>query len=144
MRLPTLEGTIHRRLLVNFRADPDVIQRQLPANFRPKLQNGHAVVGICLIRLEHMRPKMLPEAIGLHSENAAHRIAVVWDDDGTMREGVFIPRRDTNSPVNQFLGGRLFPGEHHRAEFEVREMEREVSVSMKSLDGDVAVRVSGE
>src|SRR5207253_906336 len=96
------------------------------------------------IRLEHMRPKMLPEAIGLHSENAAHRIAVVWDDDGTMREGVFIPRRDTNSPVNQFLGGRLFPGEHHRAEFEVREMEREVSVSMKSLDCDVAVRVSRE
>jgi len=38
MRLPTIQGVIRRRILVNFRADPGVIQSQLPARFRPKLQ----------------------------------------------------------------------------------------------------------
>ena len=102
------------------------------------------MVGICLIRLEQLRPRMLPEAVGLSSENAAHRIAVLWDDEqGVTHEGVFIPRRDTNSPVNYLLGGRLFPGEHHRADFDVRDTDVELSVSMKSLDGTVEVRVEG-
>ena len=52
MRLPRVHGVIRRRLLVNFRLDPDVAQRQLPASFHPKLHDGHAVAGICLIRLE--------------------------------------------------------------------------------------------
>src|SRR5438874_5220303 len=144
MRLPTIQGVIRRRILVNFRADPGVIQNELPARFRPKLQAGKAVVGICLIRLEHLRPRMMPEAVGLSSENAAHRIAVLWDDEqGVTREGVFIPRRDTNSPVNYLLGGRLFPGEHHRAEFDVLNTDSELALSMRSLDGTVAVKVEG-
>ena len=72
-----MHGVIGRRLLVNFRADPDVIQRQLPARSRPKLYDRHAVAGICLIRLEDIRPKRFPRMLGLTSENAAHRIAVV-------------------------------------------------------------------
>jgi len=145
MRLPAIQGTIRRRILVNFHADPEVVQGQLPARFRPKLQDGKAVVGVCLIRLEHIRPKMLPEIVGLSSENAAHRIAVLWEDeDGVAREGVFIPRRDTNSPVNYILGGRAFPGEHHRAEFKVTESETTIDLSMKSLDESVAVEVAGK
>jgi hypothetical protein len=143
-KLPTINGTIKRRVLVNYRADPEVVQRLLPAPFRPKLHDGHAVVGICLIRLEHLRPKLMPEVVGLSSENAAHRIAVEWEDEqGAPHEGVFIPRRDTNSPVNLLLGGRLFPGQHHRARFKVREAAKAVAVSMRSLDGEVAVSVAG-
>src|SRR5438128_1344611 len=145
MRLPTIQGVIKRRILVNFRVEPEVIQRHLPARFRPKLQSGYAVAGICLIRLEHLRPKMLPELVGLNSENAAHRIAVLWDDDqGATREGVFIPRRDTNSPVNLLLGGRVFPGEHHQASFNIHETEDTIDLSLKSADGAVAVEVAGK
>jgi hypothetical protein len=143
MRLPTIEGNIRRRILVNFRVDPEVIQNALPSRFTPKLHQGHAVAGICLIRLEHIRPKMLPQAIGITSENAAHRIAVLWEDNGTPQEGVYIPRRDTNSPVNYLLGGRLFPGEHHKAVFNVQEDDSKVALSMRSEDGDVSVEVSG-
>ena len=145
MRLPTIQGVIRRRILVNFRADPEVVQKRLPARFRPKLQAGYAVVGICLIRLEHLRPKLVPEFVGLSSENAAHRIAVLWDDrEGRTHEGVFIPRRDTNSPVNLLLGGRAFPGEHHRAEFRVRESRAAIALSIRSADGEVAVEVEGK
>jgi hypothetical protein len=144
LRLPTITGLIRRRILVNFRVDPDVIRRVLPSRFRPKLHSGHAVAGVCLIRLEHIRPKMLPEFVGLSSENAAHRVAVLWNDDqGKAQEGVFIPRRDTDSNLNHLLGGRIFPGEHHKAAFTINESEGNIDFSMKSNDGAVAVAVAG-
>ncbi|HEU0184496.1 MAG TPA: DUF2071 domain-containing protein [Blastocatellia bacterium] len=144
MRLPTIEGVIRRRILVNFRADPQIIQNILPPRFRPKLHQGRAIAGICLIRLEHIRPKALPQIIGISSENAAHRIAVLWDEDGLTQEGVFIPRRDTNSQLNSLLGGRVFPGEHHKADFKVNDNHGRITFSMKSVDGDVAVNLVGK
>lgn len=145
MKLPTLQGIIRRRLLVNFRVDPEVAQRQLPARFRPKLQAGYAVAGVCLIRLEHIRPKMFPALIGLSSENAAHRIAVEWTDDDreATREGVFIPRRDTDSTAGHLAGGRLFPGEQHKASFKVEDDGVRINFRMKSDDASVAVELAG-
>jgi hypothetical protein len=142
--LPVISGLIKRRLLINFRSDPAVVQRLLPEGFRPKLHRGYAVVGICLIRLERVRPRGLPVFMGIASENAAHRIAVEWsDDDGGSREGVFIPRRDTNSQLNALAGGRVFPGEHHRSRFGVRDDKATVSIEMASADEAVHLFVSG-
>lgn len=144
MRLPTIQGVIRRRILANFRVDPEVMQRQLPARFTPKLHDGFAVAGICLIRLEHIRPKFVPLNVGLNSENAAHRVAVLWEEEGQKREGVFISRRDTNSELNYLMGGRVFPGEHHQASFSVQESASEISLSMQSADATVAVEVEGK
>ena len=142
MQLPTIEGVIRRRLLLNFRVDPGVMARQLPAPFVPKLHKGSAIAGICLIRLEAIRPKGLPRAFGLSSENAAHRVAVQWPADGGTQEGVFIPRRDSNSLMNQLAGGRIFPGEHHAARFDVHESGESITLDMTSADGAASVRVS--
>jgi hypothetical protein len=143
-RLPIISGLIKRRLLVNFRADPAIVHRILPNGFRPKLHDGHAFVGICLIRLENVRPKGVPAAIGVSSENAAHRIAVEWTDvDGHRREGVFIARRDTSSRLNAFAGGRVFPGEHHHSRFEVSDQGRPVSIKVTSPDDVASIFVSG-
>jgi len=144
MRIPVVEGLIKRRILVNFRVEPEVILTQLPAPFKPKLQSGYAIAGICLIRLEHIRPKGFPSIFGINSENAAHRIAVVWDEAGVDKEGVFIPRRDTGSLLNSLAGGRLFPGEHHRAFFRVEESDNHISLDMSSSDASVTVRVRAE
>jgi hypothetical protein len=143
MKLPVIQGIIRRRILANFRVEPQVMQRQLPSRFRPKLQAGFAVAGICLIRLEHIRPRFVPESVGLNSENAAHRVAVLWDEDGAAREGVFISRRDTNSQLNHLLGGRIFPGEHHLASFTISELESEIRLSLESADATVVVKLEG-
>jgi hypothetical protein len=144
VRIPVLAGIIKRRLLVNFRADAEIVQRLLPFPFRPKLQNEHAVVGVCLIRLEHLRPAGLPWIPGFSSENAAHRIAVEWkDSQGVQKEGVFIPRRDTDALLNRLVGGRLFPGEHHPARFSIIERSSHIDFAMKSVDGSVCVNVAG-
>src|ERR1041384_6121900 len=80
--LPILNGEIDRRILVNYRCEPNIAARLLPAPLRPQLVNGWAMMGICLIRLTQIRPRGLPAWTGLSSENAAHRIAVEWDDGG--------------------------------------------------------------
>lgn len=138
----SIRGLIRRRVLVNYRVDPQVIQRQLPAPFQPNLLGDSAMAGICLIRLEQIRPGFVSWATGLSSENAAHRIAVSWRDErGEAAEGVYIPRRDSDSRWNQWAGGRLFPGEHHAATFRVREHAQTLSLAMRSRDGKIAVEL---
>jgi hypothetical protein len=141
LQLPTIQGLIRRRLLLNFRVAPEVMQKQLPSRFRPKLQGEHAIAGICLIRLEDIRPKHVPSFIGISSENGAHRIAVTWEEPGRTREGVYIPRRDTSSLMNHYAGGRLFPGEHHHARFDVEDDGDRIDLKMRAKDDGVSVEV---
>ncbi len=144
MKIPTVQGIIKRRILVNYRVEPSIIQKILPARFRPKLHREKAIAGICLIRLEHIRPKLMPEFIGISSENAAHRIAVLWEDEtGETREGVFVPRRDTDSLINTSIGGKIFSGEYQKADFEVKEFGGNIDFAMKSKDGKASVELKG-
>jgi len=138
-----MAGIIARRLLVNYRVAPDVLAQLLPAPFRPQVVGAWGVAGICLIGLRAVRPRGIPAALGLASENAAHRIAVEWKESGATVRGVYIPRRDTSSRLNVLLGGRLFPGLHHRARFSVREAAEQVAVSLVSHDGCTRVGVEG-
>ncbi|MFF8609268.1 DUF2071 domain-containing protein [Streptomyces sp. NPDC015346] len=144
MRPPELSSVIERRLLVNYRVDPAVAARLLPAGLRPQLVRGRAVAGICLLRLGAVRPSWAPAAAGLRSENAAHRVAVEWDGPDGVETGVYIPRRDTASRVNHWAGGRIFPGEHGRADFEVSESEESVRVAFATRDGRTRVDVTVE
>jgi hypothetical protein len=143
VKIPTIKGIIDRRILVNYTADPEVIQKILPPPFRPKIYKGKAIVGICLIRLKNIRPKGLPSFIGISSENGAHRIAVEWADDNKIIEGVFIPRRDTSSLLNNLAGGRIFPGRHFHAKFDVKEGGGNFHVAFESSDG-TTISVDGD
>jgi hypothetical protein len=144
MRLPALEATIERRLLINYRVDPDVVAPLLPPPLQPQLVHDWAVAGICLIRLTRVRPRGVPRIIGHSSENAAHRIAVEWDAADGHDTGVFIPRRDTNSVTNVLAGGRLFPGEHHYARITTRATPESLSITIDSQDPTAAVDVTVE
>ena len=142
MRLPAVSGMMDRRILANFHIDPEVMARILPKPFRPKLANGYAIGGICLIRLKGIRPKRIPLPWGIRSKNAAHRIAVQWEVEGQLKEGVYIPRRDTSSRFNTLTGGTIFPGTHHQ-EFTVKETGNYYSVELQSDDGATHVAVTG-
>jgi hypothetical protein len=134
-------------MLINFTVDPDTVAAILPKPFKPKTINGKAIAGICLIRRKQLRIKGLPAFLGLGSENNAHRIAVEWMEAGELKEGVYIPRRDTSSLFNTITGGRVFPGRHYRAKFDVRESETDYHIAFKSSDGttiSVDARVTDE
>jgi hypothetical protein len=136
MRLPIISGVIDRRILVNYRVEPAVLSRILPAPFRPLTIRDYGIAGICLIRLKQIRPRFLPGFFGTGSENAAHRIAVEWEQNGCRREGVYVPRRDTSSRLNTLLGGRIFPGVHHHSDFQIDERGGRYCVHLSSSDGE--------
>jgi hypothetical protein len=136
MRLPIISGVIDRRILVNYRLEPAVLSRILPAPFRPLTIRDYGIAGICLIRLKQIRPRFLPGFFGTGSENAAHRIAVEWEQNGCRQEGVYVPRRDTSSRLNTLLGGRIFPGVHHHSDFQIDERGGRYCVHLSSSDGE--------
>lgn len=144
--LPVLKGLISRRVLLNFRTDPDVVRKLLPKPFEPQVVHGSAIVGVCLIRMEELRPSGLPPQVGLASENMAHRVAVRYPENGETKTGVFIWRRETDQRLVQLFGGRLFPGVHHGATFTVRDDPGDaagaIAMDVKSGDGTTDVAFS--
>ena len=140
-RVPDVEGIIDRRLLINFRVDPEIAGRFVPPPFRVNISKGAAIAGICLIRLTELRPRGLPRAAGITTESAAHRFAVEWEAEGTNRHGVYIPRRDTDSRLSVLFGGRLFPGEHHRARLRVSDDDGHYEIGLSSADGTTRISV---
>jgi len=142
MKIRNVDCVIERRLLLNFRVDPDQVERHLPVGLRPMLVGDVAVAGICLIRLGHLRPRGLPSAFGLRTENVAHRFAVEWDDRGATRFGVYVPRRDSSSALSTFAGGRLFPGSHLRATIKTRETDHDIEISIRNRAEPMSIDVS--
>ena len=128
--MPPLAAVVERRLLVNYRVDRDVARTLLPAALEPQIVDGSAVAGICLLRLGALRPAVVPLTVGWGAENAAHRIAVTWSEDGTQHSGVYVPHRHSASVLPVLAGGRLFPGVHHRARFVVDETEERMRIAL--------------
>lgn len=141
MSLPVIRGVMDRRILVNFRMDPDCLQRLLPQPLEPRLIRGVGIGGICLIRLKEIRPRFVPRQLGLRSENAAHRFAVQWGPPEQRHVGVYIPRRDTSSMVNALIGGRLFPGIHHYCHFHIRESDASLNIRLTGQAKEVILEV---
>jgi Uncharacterized conserved protein (COG2071) len=140
--LPVLEGVIARRILLNFCADPEVVQDLVPAPLEVERVRDSAIVGVCLIRLEHLRPKGIPSVLGMSSENMAHRVAIRFPFGGEMKPGVFIWRRETDQRMVQLLGGRLFPGVHGRATFDVTGEPNVLKMNVSTTNGEADVRFS--
>jgi hypothetical protein len=140
-RTPELAATIERRLLINYRLDPAVAESLLPPSLRPQVVDGNAVAGICLLRLGALRPAWFAPTLGWGAENAAHRIAVEWDDAAGTHSGVYIPERHSASWLPVAVGGRLFPGVHKHATFTGTESAKRVAVTMTTADTRVRAEV---
>ena len=96
-----------------------------------------------MIRFRALRPRFVPSWFGISSENAAHRIAVEWDQDGQRKEGVYIPRRDTNSVFNKAFGGTVFPGIFSRSQFISQDTANSYSLEIIRADGIPQIQFAG-
>jgi len=133
MRLPAIQGIIDRRILVNYRVDPSVAAGLLPAPFRPKLVNGYAMAGICLIRLKQVRPAWMRCPLALVRRMPL--IASRWNGiatDAARKASLF--RAGTAAARLNALPRRAAAcaGEHHHAHFEVDERNDGLHVKFQS------------
>jgi hypothetical protein len=134
MELPVLSGVIARRILINYRVDPDAVRRILPAPLKPIVIGGYASAGICLLKLRDIGFKYSPGFLKINSENAAHRFLVQWREGEQTRCGVYIPRRDTDSILNVWIAGKIFAWPHYAAQFDTQEDDGHYLVKVKSVD----------
>ena len=142
--LPVLEGIIARRILVNFRVDPKVVQKLVPPPLEIEQHRGSAVVGVCLIRLECLRPKGIPSTFGVSSENMAHRVAIRYPAEDGIKSGVFVWRRETDQKMVELFGGRLFPGVHGGAKFNVTDNPGSLRMKVLTPRGDADVSLTAQ
>jgi hypothetical protein len=126
---------MERRLLINYRIEPGVLQAVLPAPFRPSLAHGYGVGSICLLRLTGVRlAGWLPVTSRLRLENAAHRIAVLVDTADGPVPSVYVPDRYTSSRLATLTRGLLFP-RLRMARFHVEEQDGSCRIMAESQDG---------
>ena len=133
MHVHDIDAFLERRLLLNYRVDPEVVQAILPEPFSPRLAGGYAIAGVCLIHMSQVRPKHLPAALGIDVHGSAHRIAVQWTDSGVEREGVYILRRDSGSRMVGLIGRRALAA--HSARFKAHETPDHLAIEVWSEDG---------
>ena len=106
-----LDGIIRTRLVANLRADPERVLPLLPAGAEPALVEGAAVVGICFVRQERLRPAGLPAIGGVSFVAAAHRIAITLGGE----RAVVVLRRDAPGRILRLasrLAGTRFGAAH--------------------------------
>lgn len=136
-----VRAQLRRRLLISYRVDPVAAASLLPDGFRPQIVDGSAIAGICVLGLESIRPSWAQRRWGLHSENAAHRMAVEWDGPDGPERGVFIFERHSSAWHPVLFGGRLFPGVHRKARFRIEETGDRYGVAMTAAGTDLEADV---
>lgn len=144
MKLPLLDGIIDRRILINYRIRPREVKALLPPGVEPLVVNGYASGGICLLRLKKIGVKGMPSLLRIESENAAHRFLVKLKFPDGERPGVYIPRRDTDSILNEWVAGKMFSWPHSRATFSVYEEKGSYGVVVQRPDQQPILRVEAE
>jgi hypothetical protein len=144
MKMSAIRGRIARRVLVNVRIRPDVLAKILPPMFKPRLVDGWAIGGICFITLDELRMPFLPAAIGLKSNNTAHRFAVYsTDENGVEHDFVYVPRRDTDSKLSILVGKHCFPAELYEAKFDVEDHGTKIILNIASADSNADLKFAG-
>lgn len=135
LQFNVLEGVIYRRILINFRVDPEVLSGIVPKPFVPKLVGSNGLAGICLTMLRQMRPEGLPKIFGMASDNVAHRVMVLRTEENVTHPCVFIPEMYSSSPLNRIAGGLVFPGRQRSASIKTEFSQHKVQVQARNDDG---------
>lgn len=135
MRIKTLAGRIDYRILVNYKVDPRLLHRYLPAPFRPRTIDGCGIAGFTFIRQRHQRIKGLPRALGLSSDLVLFRVAVEWEAGGRLHQGLYVPRRYSSSRIHALAGGgQIYPGTYRLARVRFRDLGDEYNLHMHSRE----------
>lgn len=108
-------GSVKGRLLVNYTADKDGLDAEIPEPLTAaEVVDRKGVSQVNLMRHRVSLHRKVPEILRPVTETATHRIAVV-NEDG--EEGMYVLRRDIDSEMGRLAGRVLHIKEHGNARF---------------------------
>jgi hypothetical protein len=102
---------VSTRLLVLYRAAPELVQAFLPAGARVRMWREHGFVGLCYTRLEKLAHRWIPHGLAASFDHLACRVPAEFDAPGDPLAGSWVLHRRTSS----WFGAR-WAGALHRAE----------------------------
>lgn len=133
--MPTLHGSVDRRIVMNYRAEKEGLDDVLPDPLTAvEVENGDGIAQAEVMRHRVSLLRSVPKPLRLPAQTASHRIGVEWDDG---KRGMYVLRRDTNSGLGQLAGATLPIMRHGRARFQNREFGDRGEYSVQ-MDGEGA------
>lgn len=132
-------GFLERRVLVNYRVAPGVLERLLPPRTHLRLCRGVGIATVSLVRQSHVRPRFLPAALGLSSDSAVYSICVEGDGGRSSAADLVALRRETSS----WFSSRMLHGLYQHARFEVCDDIDHLRVRVTGDDGTPCIALDG-
>lgn len=103
-----MHGTVVRRFLISYPVSPDLLLKHLPPGAECATYDGLAWVSACFVRMDDMRPSVLPKFIGMGFNYLIHRTrARLPFPDGKLREAVLVLQPNINRPLLSTFGSWL-------------------------------------
>ena len=118
-------------------------RRVVPTPLRPKILQGAAIGAVDWMRLERLRPRLIPGPLGLSMEMCTHMIPAEWDDNGVRRDVLYVLRRDVQVSGIGRAAGLLLPGHPHPARINAIDEDVHVQVTAASNDGVCQLELGG-
>jgi hypothetical protein len=136
-RLPGihLAGTVGIRLLVNYGVPGEALQPLMPPGCEASTHAGLAWLSVCAVRLEKLRPSILPRAAGLTFNYLIIRtVARLPYPDGERRESVMILESNIGGRLAAKLG-RVTGIQPNLRRIEIEEDDDSLGLRMSDRDG---------
>ena len=103
-----MKGTVVRRFLISYPVCPDVLSDYLPPGAECATHDGFAWVSACFVRMDDMRPNIVPRFLGMGFNYLIHRTrARLPFPDGKLREAVLVLQPNINRPLLSSFGSLL-------------------------------------
>ena len=101
-------GTVVRRFLISYPVSPDVLSAYLPPGAQCATHDGLSWVSACFVRMDDMRPNILPRFLGMGFNYLIHRTrARLPFPDGKLREAVLVLQPNINRQLLSTFGSLL-------------------------------------
>lgn len=129
----TLHGKLRDCILLSYRTPAAGVNGLLPPGLVLVTKEGWAFWSVVACRIDAMRPRGVPAALGLTYRHVAYRLYVrATTATGETVEGIYFVQSDADSAPIVVGGNRLSDFRFHHARIDLRVTAREVSLAVGS------------
>jgi uncharacterized protein YqjF (DUF2071 family) len=129
----TMRGLLAHCWLFIYQTPAEAVAHLLPVPLKPVTHRGFAFWNIVVSQIRHMRPRGVPDYLGITYWHTAYRLYVRFHPaSGEPIEGLYFLRSDCDSSLITLAGNLLTDFRFHQAAIDVREGATTVTIQVES------------